>query len=316
MLIPVLLVLMVGMALALIVVGVRMPAKEVTIEERLATFAERPIPLEQLELQRSFTERILRPFLVGWARKLARFTPKQNAERLRISLLEAGSPSGIGVVEFMGLRAVMLVLLGGSALFLTIFTGASFKPINLQIMKVPGIVLFPGPLAALGYTIPGIWLNQRIRKRKKEIQRALPDAIDLLTISVEAGLGFDPALARVAEKWDNELCREFRHLLQDMRIGKNRRDALREVSVRCGVDDLRVFISSIVQADQLGVSITQVLRVQSQQMRVRRRQRAEELAQKAPIKMLFPMVFLIFPAMYVIILGPVIPTVYTSFAGK
>jgi tight adherence protein C len=168
----------------------------------------------------------------------------------------------------------------------------------------------------LGYTIPGIWLNQRIRKRKKEIQRSLPDAIDLLTISVEAGLGFDPALARVAEKWDNELCREFRRLLQDMRIGKNRRDALREVSVRCGVDDLRVFISSIVQADQLGVSITQVLRVQSQQMRVRRRQRAEELAQKAPIKMLFPMVFLIFPAMYVIILGPAIPTVYNTFVGR
>ncbi len=316
MLIPVLLLLMVGMSLALIVVGVRMPAKEVSIEERLAAFAERPIPLEQLELQRPFSERVLRPFLVGWARRLARFTPKQNAERLRIALLEAGSPSGIGVVEFMGLRAVMLVLLGGAALFLTIFTGSILRPINLQVIKVPGILLFPGPMAMLGYTIPGIWLNQRIRKRQKEILRALPDAIDLLTISVEAGLGFDPALARVAEKWDNELCREFRHLLQDMRIGKQRRDALREVAIRCGVDDLRVFISSIVQADQLGVSITQVLRVQSQQMRMRRRQRAEELAQKAPIKMLFPMVFLIFPAMYVIILGPAIPTVYSSFAGK
>ena len=316
MLIPILLVMMVGMALALIVVGVRMPAKEVTIEERLAAFAERPIPLEQLELERPFTERIVRPFVVGWARRLARFTPRQNAERLRISLMEAGSPSGIGVVEFMGLRAVMLVLLGGSALFLTIFTGSTLRPINLQIVTLPGILLFPGPMAMLGYTIPGIWLNQRIRKRKKDIQRSLPDAIDLLTISVEAGLGFDPALARVAEKWDNELCREFRHLLQDMRIGKPRRDALREVAIRCGVDDLRVFISSIVQADQLGVSITQVLRVQSQQMRMRRRQRAEELAQKAPIKMLFPMVFLIFPAMYVIILGPAIPTVYNTFAGK
>ena len=313
MLIPLLLVLIVGMALALIVVGVRMPAKEVTIEERLATFAERPIPLEQLELQRPFSERVMRPFVVGWARKLARFTPRQNAERLRISLLEAGSPSGVGVVEFMGLRAVMLVLLGGSALLLTIFTGSVFRPINLQIVTLPGIILFPGPMAMLGYTIPGIWLNQRIRKRKKSIQRALPDAIDLLTISVEAGLGFDPALGRVAEKWDNELCQEFRRLLQDMRIGKPRREALREVAIRCGVDDLRVFISSIVQADQLGVSITQVLRVQSQQMRMRRRQRAEEQAQKAPIKMLFPMVFLIFPAMYVIILGPAIPTVYNSF---
>lgn len=315
MLMPLLILLVTGGALLLVVVGVRMPAKEVSIEERLATFAERPIPLEQLELQRSFSERVLRPLLLQWTRRIARFTPKQNVERLRIALMEAGSPRGLGVVEFMGLRGVMALLLGGSALLLVIFTGSTFRPINVLGAKIPGILLFPAPLAMLGYTIPGIWLNQKISKRKKAIQKSLPDAIDLLTISVEAGLGFDPALARVAEKWDNELCYEFRRLLQDMRIGKQRREALREVSIRCGVDDLRVFISSIIQADQLGVSITQVLRVQSQQMRVKRRQRAEELAQKAPIKMLFPMVFLIFPAMYVIILGPAIPTVWGTFGG-
>lgn len=315
MLMPMLILLVTAGALLLIVVGVRMPAKEVSIEERLAAFAERPIPLEQLELQRSFTDRVLRPLLLTWSRRIARFTPKQNAERLRISLLEAGSPRGLGVVEFMGLRGVMALLLGGSALLMVLFTGATFRPIDVIGIKIPGIVLFPGPLAILGYTIPGIWLGQKISRRKKDIQKSLPDAIDLLTISVEAGLGFDPALARVAEKWDNELSREFRRLLQDMRIGKQRREALREVSIRCGVDDLRVFISSIIQADQLGVSITQVLRVQSQQMRVKRRQRAEELAQKAPIKMLFPMVFLIFPAMYVIILGPAVPTVFSTFSG-
>jgi tight adherence protein C len=316
MLIPLLIVLITGGALLLIIVGVRMPAKEVSIEDRLAVYAERPIPLEQMELQRSFSDRVLRPLMLQWTRRIARFTPKQNVERLRIALMEAGSPRGLGVVEFMGLRGVMALLLGGTALFLVIFTGATFRPISVLGMGIPGVLLFPGPLAMLGYTIPGIWLNQRIRKRKKEIQRSLPDAIDLLTISVEAGLGFDPALQRVAEKWDNELTREFRHLLQDMRIGKQRREALREVSIRCGVDDLRVFISSIIQADQLGVSITQVLRVQSQQMRVKRRQRAEELAQKAPIKMLFPMVFLIFPAMYVIILGPAVPTIFSSFGGQ
>lgn len=304
MLIPLLIVLMTGMALLLIVVGVRMPVKEVSIEDRLTAYAERPVPLEQLELQRSFGERVLRPLMTTWTRRIARFTPKQNVERLRIALLEAGSPRGLGVVEFMGLRGVMALLLGGTALALVIFTGSTLRPISVLGLGIPGILLFPGPLATLGYTIPGIWLSQRIRKRKTEIQKSLPDAIDLLTISVEAGLGFDPALQRVAEKWDNELTREFRRLLQDMRIGKQRREALRDVSLRCGVDDLRVFISSIIQADQLGVSITQVLRLQSQQMRIKRRQRAEELAQKAPIKMLFPMVFLIFPAMYVIILGP------------
>lgn len=311
---PLLLLLIMGGALVLIVIGVRRPAKELSIEERLQQFAERPVPLEQLELERPFSERVLRPLLRTWALRAARFTPKQNVERLRLSLMEAGSPNNLGVVEFMGLRGVMAALLGGSALLITIFTGSTLRPITILGIGIPGILLFPGPLTLLGYQLPGMWLSGKIRKRKKEIQKSLADAIDLLTISVEAGLGFDPALQRVAEKWDNELSREFRRLLQEMRMGKPRREALREVAIRCGVDDLKVFISSIVQADQLGVGITQVLRVQSEQMRMKRRQRAEELAHKAPIKMLFPMVFLIFPAMYVIILGPTIPVVVEQFS--
>ena len=160
--------------------------------------------------------------------------------------------------------------------------------------------------------IPGIWLDKKIKARRKEIQLSLADAIDLLTISVEAGLGFDPAMQRVVEKWDNALTREFSRMLSEMRIGKSRREAMRELATRCNVDDLNVFISSIMQADQLGVSITQVLRTQSKQMRIRRRQRAEEAAHKAPIKMIFPMVLLIFPAMYVVIIGPAIPQILDS----
>jgi tight adherence protein C len=134
-----------------------------------------------------------------------------------------------------------------------------------------------------------------------------------LTISVESGLGFDPALMRVAEKWDNALTQEFGRLLSEMRIGKSKRQGLREMADRCGVDDLRVFVSSVVQADQLGVAISQVLRIQSEAMRLKRKQRAEEAAHKAPIKMLFPMIFLIFPAIYVVILGPAIPQIANSF---
>ena len=174
------------------------------------------------------------------------------------------------------------------------------------------LLLFPLLIAVMGYMIPGVWLSRKIKDRKKEVQLALPDAIDLLTISVEAGLGFDPALQRVAEKWENELTAEFRRLLSEIRMGKSRREALREMANRVNVDDLNVFIASIVQADQLGVSIAQVLRVQSKQMRMRRRQRAEEKAHKAPIKMLFPMILLIFPAMYVVILGPAIPQIMDS----
>jgi tight adherence protein C len=164
----------------------------------------------------------------------------------------------------------------------------------------------------VGYVLPGIWLGQKIGRRKKNILKALPDAIDLLSISVEAGLGFDQALSRVAVKWDNELGWEFQRTLSEIRVGKTRREALKELAARTGVDDLSTFVTSIVQADQLGVSITQVLRIQSAQLRQRRRQRAEEQAHKAPIKMLFPMVFLIFPAIYVIILGPAVPQVMRS----
>jgi tight adherence protein C len=309
----ILILVVTALALVLIAVGARMPAKQVTIEERLATFAERPRPLEELELERPFSERVLQPLFRSVTRRLARFTPKANREKLKQALLEAGSPNNIGPTEFMGLRAVMGLLLGGTALLIVLFTGSTFRPITVLGLKIPGILLFPGPMAWMGYTLPGIWLSQKIRKRKKEIQKTLPDAIDLLTISVEAGLGFDQALMRVAEKWDNALSQEFGRMLQEVRIGKPRREAIREVSNRCGVDDLRVFISSIIQADQLGVSITTVLRVQSQQMRIRRRQRAEEQAQKAPIKMIFAMVFLIFPAMYVIILGPAIPVMWGAF---
>jgi tight adherence protein C len=131
----------------------------------------------------------------------------------------------------------------------------------------------------------------------------------LLTISVESGLGFDPALQRVAEKWDNALTREFARVLSEMRIGKTKREALREMSLRADEDSLTTFVSSVIQADTLGVPITQVLRIQSEAMRVKRRQRAEEMAQKAPLKMLFPMVFLIFPALYVVILGPAVPQI-------
>lgn len=313
MILPVLLVAIVILAGALLYAGLRTPAPVVSIEERLATFAERPRPLEELELERPFSERVLKPLLTTWARRIARFTPKQNIERVRQSLLEAGSPGNLGPMEFMGVRGLLALTLGGLALLLTVAAGAAFSPITVLGLKVPGIVLFPLPALGMGYLLPGVWLSQKISARKKELQRSLPDAIDLLTISVEAGLGFDPAIQRVAEKWDNALSREFARMLHEMRIGRARRDALRDLAARCAVDDLRVFISSIVQADQLGVSITTVLRVQSEQMRIKRRQRAEELAQKAPIKMIIVMVFLIFPAMYVIILGPAVPTIYASF---
>jgi tight adherence protein C len=301
--VPILLVLFAAAA-ALMYFGVRSNGQTVTIEERLARFAEQPMTLEEIEMSLPFKDRVLTPAALKLARWVSRFTPRSNMEKLRQQLIEAGSPTNIGASEFMGLRFVLMGIMGGSFFLIFAITGA-------PLMQ---LVLFPAAVGAVGYVIPGIWLSRKIKSRKKEIQLALPDAIDLLTISVEAGLGFDPALQRVAEKWENQLTLEFRKMLSEMRYGSSRRKALRDLANRINVDDLNVFVASLVQADQLGVSIAQVLRVQSRQMRIRRRQRAEEQAHRAPVKMLFPMVFLIFPAMYVIILGPAVPQIFNSGA--
>jgi tight adherence protein C len=147
-------------------------------------------------------------------------------------------------------------------------------------------------------------MRSRIRKRQDNILRALPDALDLLVICVEAGLGFDMALGKVYEKWDNELALAFGRVLREIQLGKQRREALRDMTNRMDVPDVTAFIAAIIQADQLGVSMSKILRVQADQMRVKRRQRAQEKAHQAPVKMMIPMVFLIFPSIWLVLLGP------------
>jgi tight adherence protein C len=273
------------------------------IEARLAEYIENPVTLEKLELEQPFTDRVLRPLMRSLGKVAGSFTPAKSQERLRRNLQMAGNPNGLDPGSFVVLRFLAGLGLAGVIAFLTLAAK----------METTMVILFTVVMGALGFMFPVYWLGSKIRQRKRLIFRALPDAIDLLTISVEAGLGFDQALQRVTEKWDNELCREFKRVLSEMRVGKSKRDSLREMAYRCDVPELNVFVASIVQADQLGVSLAKVLRIQADQMRIRRRQMAEELAHKAPIKMLFPMVFLQFPAIYVVILGPAIPTVASSF---
>jgi tight adherence protein C len=272
------------------------------IEARLAEYIENPVSLEKLELQQPFSERVLKPLIALFARIMGSVTPAKSQERLRRNLQMAGNPNGLQAGDFLALRLLAAILLAGVVLFLCWTTKQS-----LGIMV--GGTLW---MALMGYSFPAYWLGGKIKARKKQIFRSLPDAIDLLTISVEAGLGFDQALQRVTEKWDDDLAREFRRVLSEMRVGKLRRDALREMAYRCDVNELSIFVASIIQADQLGVSLSKVLRIQADQMRIRRRQMAEELARKAPIKMLFPMVFLIFPSVYIVILGPAVPTIAAS----
>jgi tight adherence protein C len=158
--------------------------------------------------------------------------------------------------------------------------------------------------AALGYFLPVLQLRQKIRKRQENILKALPDALDLLTICVEAGLGFDMAMGKVYEKWENELALAFGRVLREIQLGKLRREALKDMSTRMDVPDVNSFTAAIIQAEQLGVSMAKILRVQADQMRTKRRQRAQEKAQQAPVKMMIPMVLLIFPSIWIVLLGP------------
>lgn len=273
------------------------------VNDRLSTFTETILTLEELELQLPFRERVLEPFLKTSLNLLGRLSPSKNVHKVKNLLEQAGNPNGLTVTMFVGTRVVlMLVLL---VIFFVVTTIGGIPLLNR--------FLYTGVGGVLGYMLPSIWLGSKIKKRKVGILKSMPDALDLLTISVEAGLGFDLALQRVASKWDNELSKEFTRVLSDTRLGIPRRESMRSMALRCAVEDLSGFVAAIVQAEQLGVSIAKILKVQSEQMRTRRRQRAEALAHQAAIKMLFPMAFLIFPAILVIILGPAVPKLMGGF---
>ncbi|MGB9736824.1 MAG: type II secretion system protein [Chloroflexus aggregans] len=286
---------------ALIIIAVRQMNQSRAISERLDQYTDVSLSLEELELQQPFRERVLVPMFRALLSYLGRFGLKQNQERLRANLQMAGNPGNISPNMFIGLRMALAITL-------------AFVISLLVIGRLPFIQALAGVAIVfmIGYILPGIWLDRKIKERKKNILKALPDALDLLCISVEAGLAFDLALQRVAQKWDNELSHEFQRVLQDIRLGRTRREALRDMAVRTGVEDVQTFVSAVIQADQLGVSMSKILRIQSDQLRTRRRQRAEEAAQKAPVKMLIPMVFLIFPALFVVILGPAVPRIMSA----
>ena len=296
-----------GLAIAtivIVVVALASPGPTGDVAVRLEEFASRatPLTLEEIELSQPFTQRVVAPILKGLARFITRFTPANTMEATRHKLELAGRPYNWGPAEFFGFRLLGAVVLGVFA-FLLLWMGK--QPFQIHLI---GTIVG----AALGFLLPVLWLSGKIRRRQDEVIKALPDALDLLTICVEAGLGFDAAMAKVAEKWENELSRAFGRVISEIRLGKLRREALREMEHNVGVTDVTSFVAAVIQADQLGVSMAKVMRIQSEQMRIKRRQRAEEKAHQAPIKMLFPMVFLIFPSIYVVLLGPAVLVIMKS----
>jgi tight adherence protein C len=295
----------VSIILALSVIGVATAEKRAVGRSLAAINAinSAPEPLRK-ELDRPFTERILAPLahrMLGLGRRL---TPDDNAQRLRKSLDRAGNPAGWDVDRVVGLK--MVGFIGLLALSIVLSLWWSLSP--------PMMLLFGVGLAVLGYFAPNLWLYNTGTKREAQIRKEVADALDLLTISVEAGLAFDAALSRVAKSSEGPLAEEFARAIQEMQIGVSRSDALRAMGDRSQLAEVRGFATAMVQADAFGIPIGQVLRVQSKEMRVKRRQLAEEKAQKVPVKILFPLMFFILPTLFIVVIGPAVPNMIAAFS--
>jgi tight adherence protein C len=298
-----------ALAILLIVVGLAGGSSVDPVQARLTQLGTMQAKnLEELELQQPFLERTLRPLVASLSTRMSRAASSSFTERTEKRLALAGNPGDLRVADWLGVKAAGAIV--GGVLFVFLF-------------GVVGVMGFPFPIGymfgfiglLLGYTVPEFWLGGRVRKRQKAILLMIPDTLDLLTISVRAGLGFDAALGKVVEKLKGPLSDEFRRALAEVRVGKARRDALRDIVPRTEVGPLTNFIGAIIQAEQLGVSVSKVLQVQSEQLRIERRQRAEEQAAKAPIKMLFPLVGCIFPSLFIVILGPAIILIVQNLGG-
>jgi tight adherence protein C len=246
------------------------------------------------ELLIPFYQRALLPVFKGLTALGGRFTPVGYVDTVRQKFVYAGRVSADGVDRFLAIRVITVVMIPGWFLFVTLF------------LPVQGILRLGtlGLGAAMLLLGPDAMLNRRVEERQYEMQRKLPDILDLLTISVEAGLGFEQAVDRTVSSVPGPLSDEFARMLGELRAGSSRADAMRAMEGRTNVPEIRSFVLAILQADTFGVSIGRVLRAQADEMRIKRRQIAQEKAQKAPVKMLIPMVFCIFPALFVVVLGP------------
>jgi tight adherence protein C len=263
------------------------------------------LTLEDVELSRPFRERVIKPAISSLLGFLGRLTPQRNLQAIQHKLEVAGRPYNWSVANFLGLRLLSAMLCAMLFFALTL----------LADLAMSSRLFLTAAVGVLGFYLPMFWLSSRIRQRKSALLRALPDGLDMLNVCVSAGLGFDMALSRVSDLWHTTLADEFNRVVVEIRLGKTRRQALLDLADRTEVLEIENFVATIVQADQLGVSIAKVLRGQAEQMRILRRQRAEELARQATIKLLFPLVFLIFPAMLAVLLGPAVPQLIKTLGG-
>ncbi len=282
------------------------PSDADIVESRLRAYdGAEPPSLAELELAAPLSERVFLPWLHRLGRLIDGMTPTKVHLEIQRKLTLASRPMGLSASDFIAVRWVVTVIFGLLGLAVGAATGNA-------IATAGGATLG----TVLGLYLPILWLNQLVRARRRELQSALPDAMDLLTVSVEAGLGFDAAVAKVAEKQDSPLAVEFARVLQETRLGRPRLEALDDLGRRCGVEDLHNFVQAVIQSEQMGSSIVKILHLQSGEIRRKRLQKAQERGAQASLKMLLPMVGCIFPSLWVILLGPAAVIVSEAVAKR
>ncbi len=276
------------------------------MEARMQDFRTRAVETVEGEadLNVPFADRVLMPGVEALAKGVTSVLPARVLANIDKQLVMSGNPMSLNTYVVIWMTSISFM--AGLVLAAVVVVWGTIGP-----QQAVAVLIF----GAIGWMIPGTWLKGRVKARQKQVLKALPDGMDLVTTCVEAGLGLDAALARVSQKSSGPLAEELSRMLREVAMGKMRREALIEMTERLGVDELTSFVNAIIQAEQLGVGIAQVLRVQADQMRTRRRQRAEKTAHEAPIKMIFPLVLFIFPAFMLVILGPAGIRIATSLAA-
>lgn len=293
----------IGGIVFIVVIGARYAREAQGVESdpvlaRLAEATQRGenVSLEDIELQQPFMERVVIPLVKRMGEFSSRFTPEKLLQETTLKLELAGNPGRIDASTFLSTRFIGAGVFGGLLLLIS-----NLPQVNWPTGRIFLVVVI---FTLLGFFFPQMWLSSRIARRQTEVRKALPDALDLLTICVEAGLGFEAAMSKVADKWENELSLMFGRCIREIQLGKTQREALRDMADRIGLPELTSFVAAVIQSQSLGVSMAKVLRIQSDQMRMKRRQFAEELAHQAPVKMIIPMALLTFPSIMIILMAP------------
>jgi tight adherence protein C len=287
-------------AIALLVLALA-PQKSTILESRMASLrGEGSAVIYKPTQGESIMVRVLGPMGSSLGRRVGSLLPGSLVKAVEQRLIQAGEPVTTG--GFLGAVALLEAVMLGMGFLVAMSLGG---------LQGNGLMAL-GACGVMGFFLPRVWLESRVRTRQHDILRSLPDAFDLITTCVEAGLGLDASLAKVAEKVEGPFAEELTVMTHEVSLGKLRRDALKDLADRIGIPDLSIFVNAIIQAESMGTSVAGVLRVQADQMRVRRRQRAEQQAYKAPVKMVFPLVLCIFPTLFLVILGPAGITLYQT----